>query len=245
MSQISMRYKLLATTKNRWIITAMLWPPKYIIRPSSKAKRVTLRIIPHQGLEIVAPIKFNLKKIPTIIESKKAWIEKHLDKISNIEPPKLPGTLHLAAINETWKLDYIPTTTSKVVLTQRPASQLAISGPIDDYHVCNDAINDWLKNKGKQHLIPWLENLSQQTGLKYNNVTIRSQKSRWGSCSGTNNLSLNAKLLLLPPELVDHIIIHELCHTKHHHHGPKFWKFVAKFSPNYCTLRKKLRQYQL
>ncbi len=223
----------------------MLWPPKYTVRPSSKAKRVTLRIIPHQGLEIVTPMRFNLKKIPKILDTKKSWIEKHLESISNIEPPKLPDYLHLTAINETWQLDYIPTIANKALLTPRPASQLVISGPIDNYQACNNEINRWLKHKGKQHLIPWLDNLSQSTELKYNNITIRSQKSRWGSCSGANNLSLNSKLLLLPPELVDLVIIHELCHTKHHHHGPKFWKLVAKFQPDYCTLRKKLRQYRL
>ena len=223
----------------------MLWPPKYTVRPSSKAKRVTLRIIPHQGLEIVTPIKFNPKKIPEIVDTKKSWIEKHLELISNIEPPKLPDKLHLAAINETWRLYYIPTIASRVKIIERPASQLAISGCIDEFQLCDAVINHWLKNKSKQHLIPRLENLSQQTRLRYNNVTIRTQKSRWGSCSGANNLSLNAKLLLLPPELVDLVIIHELCHTKHHHHGPKFWKLVAKFQPEYCALRKKLRQYKL
>lgn len=223
----------------------MSWPPKYTVRTSSKAKRVSLRIIPHQGLEIVTPLGFNPKKIPKILITKQAWINKHLAAIENLTPPALPNSLHLVAIDEIWQLDYIPTIATKLMLTPRPASQLVISGPINNYQACNKAINHWLKYKGRQYLLPWLEKLSQQTGLTYNNVSIRAQKSRWGSCSGSNNISLNCKLLLLPPELVDLVLIHELSHTKYHHHGSKFWRLVAKFQPNYCDLRKKLRQYKI
>ncbi len=89
-------------------------------------------------------------------------------------PPKLPDKLHLAAINETWRLYYIPTIASRVKIIERPASQLAISGCIDEFQLCDAVINHWLKNKSKQHLIPRLENLSQQTRLRYNNVTIKT-----------------------------------------------------------------------
>jgi hypothetical protein len=65
---------------------------------------------------------------------------------------------------------------------------------------------------------------------------VRRQKTRWGSCSSRGTISLNAKLLFLPPPLVDHLLLHELCHTRHMDHSPAYWTCVAGFEPDYRRL---------
>lgn len=80
-------------------------------------------------------------------------------------------------------------------------------------------------------------------GVTYGRITIRHQKTRWGSCSSSGNLNFNCMLMNTSPELIDYVVVHELCHRKHMNHSPLFWAEVEKVLPNYKELRKELRQY--
>ena len=79
-------------------------------------------------------------------------------------------------------------------------------------------------------------------GLNYKKITIRAQKSRWGSCSRGGNLSFNYKIGVLQPHIADYIIVHELCHLAEMNHGKKFWDLVAKTVPQHKTTRAELRR---
>lgn len=80
--------------------------------------------------------------------------------------------------------------------------------------------------------------------FSYNTVTIKNVTTRWGSCSSKGNLNFNYKIALLPPNLSDYIIVHELCHLKEMNHSERFWKLVEKQIPNHKELRKQLRTYK-
>lgn len=77
-------------------------------------------------------------------------------------------------------------------------------------------------------------------GISYGAISIRKQKTRWGSCSRAGNLSFNYRIGFLPPYLADYIIVHELCHIIEHNHSERFWAQVARVFPNPHTLRKQL-----
>lgn len=81
--------------------------------------------------------------------------------------------------------------------------------------------------------------------FKYNRVSIRDQKTRWGSCSKKGNLNFNYKLMFLPEDLADYIIVHELCHLKEFNHSSSFWKEVALVFPNYLKIRSDLRKTKI
>lgn len=88
----------------------------------------------------------------------------------------------------------------------------------------------------KQALIaipPKVEALAHIIGVSYKKITIRNQLTRWGSCSSNGNLSFNCLLMLCPDEVVDYVIIHELCHRKHMNHSKAFWATVKKYCPEY------------
>lgn len=89
-----------------------------------------------------------------------------------------------------------------------------------------------------ERLVHW----NQFYSFEYKRVAIRNQRSRWGSCSTNKNLNFNYKLVFLPIELVDYVIVHELCHLKHFNHGAEFWATVAEQIPNYKVHKEKLHE---
>ena len=78
-------------------------------------------------------------------------------------------------------------------------------------------------------------------GVTYGRVTIRCQKTRWGSCSNKGNLNFNCLLMLAPPEIVDYVVVHELCHRLEMNHSPAFWAHVERVLPHYKKYRKWLK----
>ena len=101
------------------------------------------------------------------------------------------------------------------------------------------------KATAKKKLVKRLNELSEQHGLPYNRVFIRNQKTRWGSCSGKDNISLNCKLANLPEELIDYIILHELVHTRVKNHSKKFWQELNKLVGDARKLDKRLNEYRM
>ncbi len=101
------------------------------------------------------------------------------------------------------------------------------------------------RNKAKIFLIERLNELAEMNGFSYNKVFIRNQKTRWGSCSAKNNISLNMKLVLLPEELRDYVILHELVHTQKKNHSSKFWQELDKFVGNAKNKQSWLNDYGL
>ena len=85
-----------------------------------------------------------------------------------------------------------------------------------------------------------LEYFNAHYDFTYHRVTIRAQRSRWGSCSKKRNLNFNYAILFLPPDLCDAVIVHELCHLKEFNHGKAFWDLVAETIPDYLKRKKKL-----
>ena len=104
-----------------------------------------------------------------------------------------------------------------------------------------DAELNTLKKQAKADLTARAARFAPVVGVNYNRVTIRSQKTRWGSCSQEGNLNFNCLLMLAPGEVRDYVVIHELCHRKEMNHSPRFWAEVARICPQYDTHRRWLK----
>ncbi len=100
------------------------------------------------------------------------------------------------------------------------------------------------KKNARRILNQRLNELAKFHDFHYNRVSIRNQKTRWGSCSSKNNISLNKKILYLPPELIDYVLLHELVHTKIKNHGKEFWRELDKMVPKSKKVDKRLQNYQ-
>lgn len=88
-----------------------------------------------------------------------------------------------------------------------------------------------------------VEKFNEVYGYKYNKITIRNQKTRWGSCSKKGNLNYNYKIALMPPELADYIVVHELCHLEEFNHSKNFWRLVEKTIPDFRERVRKIKHF--
>jgi len=101
------------------------------------------------------------------------------------------------------------------------------------------------KQTAKKFLEVRIRELADKFGFAYNKVTIRNQKTRWGSCSDKNNINLNMQLMNIPDHLIDYVILHELMHTKVKNHSHLFWGSLDRYVGNAKAIDKELKQYSL
>jgi predicted metal-dependent hydrolase len=229
-------------------------PKSYRVRESARAKHVSIKISHLGEVEVVIPTGFDQRQIPDIIRKRQDWIAKTKQRIvaerQSIAPhgldsplgQALPDLLSLRSLSEKWQIGYEFTASSHVIVTKAAASHLVLRGATDCSQLCHHALNQWLKRKAEVHLIPWLRQTSQEVALPFNRAAVRGQKTLWASCSVKMNISLNYKLLFLPPHLVRYVFIHELCHTIHLNHSRKFWALVAEKEPSYRRLDTELNK---
>ena len=100
-----------------------------------------------------------------------------------------------------------------------------------------------LVTRAKRILPPKVDKYAKIIGVDYNHITIRLQKSRWGSCSGKGNLNFNCLLMRAPEEIIDYVVVHELCHRLEMNHSDRFWAHVEKVIPDYKERRKWLKEH--
>ena len=101
-----------------------------------------------------------------------------------------------------------------------------------------------LVTKAKRIIPPKVRYYAEIMGVDFGRITIRMQKSRWGSCSGKGNLNFNCLLMRTPDEIIDYVVVHELCHRKEMNHSPRFWAEVEKVLPDYRERQKWLKAHE-
>ena len=108
-----------------------------------------------------------------------------------------------------------------------------------------ESLDSRTKKRIKETITEKVRDYSQIMGVTVGRVSIRNQKTRWGSCSSKGNVNFNYRLYYMPESLLNYVVIHELAHRKHMNHSPRFWEEVSKYCPDYRECRKQLRDYPL
>lgn len=157
--------------------------------------------------------------------SKRVRIAIHADGSCVVTVPRrLPQAALLKVLAE--KSAWITATLAKLKAEPRPYSFKGTAAELKKY-----------KSSALRLVNARLEYFNRLYGFVWTGVSIRNQQSRWGSCSSAGKLNFSYKLCLLPPELADYIIVHELCHLGEMNHSPRFWALVARAIPEYRKLK--------
>ena len=206
--------------------------PPFQLRRSKRARRLQLQYTPEKGLEVVIPARLKQVNLEQLFVEHQDWINKVVQASPQPSVWIKPETIELLALNERWQISY-HNRAHALRLREHPGYLLRFSGSDEHWRNSQRLLKRWLLRYASAQLLPQLHALSLETGLGYEQARVRIQKRRWGSCNTRKQINLNAQLLFLPPELVRHILLHELCHTRHLNHSSDFWNLVAQHDSAY------------
>lgn len=219
----------------------------YHLRVSPRAKHVSIRVSNLGEVEVVVPYGFDRKRLPEILDRRQEWIQKTIHRVQTERQRfsmgsigAFPSAISLRAIAEDWTVDYLEGRDSYITTRMPTPLHLTLSGAVNEPELCRQTLRQWLSHKARAHFGPWLRQVSQDVNLSFGQLSVRGQKTLWASCSSRKAISLNYKLLFLPPELVRYVMIHELCHTVHLNHSAHFWALVEEKEPDYRHLDKEV-----
>jgi len=213
-------------------------------RISKRAQRLRIDVTAREGVVVVVPRGTPQAEVDRFVASRQAWIGRARNRVAAHaaahaapDPAFVPEQLALRALDRTLTVDSIEAAQRRI---RRVGDRLRLEGmasPADS----RDALAQWLKRETRRRLVPRLETLARQNALVYERAAVRGQRTRWASCSGRGTISLNFRLLFLPADLVDHVLLHELAHTRHLNHSQRFWRLLARLDPDWRGHHARLR----
>lgn len=212
-------------------------------------KTVGISVSKREGVKISAPPWITEKQIREIVIQKSGWIiKKILHNVQRINLLQLENDMAYYHMGNLHKLNIICTD------QRRMSVQLTIQGfnvfvprNIDMEErpkKIRKAMYDWFKKEALSLFNERVEYYSDIIRMKPKAIAVKKQKTRWGSCSSRGNINLNIKLLMLPPDIMDYVIVHEMIHLKIMNHSSEFWKSVASVLPDYRNRIKLLKEYR-
>jgi len=218
-----------------------------VIRVSSRARRLSVRVYPDGRVEVVVPPRARAREVERFVAAHRKWIDdRRARALRNRPAPESfpPAGISFGFNGETWRL-HLAGGAGKQRLAEVESGAaggiLRVSGTLDARKL-RSSLRAWLLRAARLRLGPRVARIAADMGVRYTKVAIRRQRSRWGSCSARGTISLNACLLFQRPEVVDYLIVHELTHVKHMNHSARFWKAVEAQCPGWRALDRELLQ---
>ena len=196
------------------------------IRTRSTARNISIRTKP-DGLHVIVPPYSQTSRILSAIEEFRPRL---LENWQKVVPQPLNLNFRIDA--PCFRLRLEQGKFSKFMVRTTEEGITILCPPDVDFsqktvqELLRNAIVRALKKSAQAYLSPLLSELASHYGFRYKKVKITGSKSRWGSCSTTGNINLSCYLMLLPPHLMDYVLLHELTHTREMNHGPKFWEIL-------------------
>jgi len=209
----------------------------FAVRVSPRARRLTARVHVGGRVEIVVPVGVNAHAVRDFVQRFTPWINRKVAAMRCFVAPAdpVPNSIEFVYTGERMGVEWRRGAARK--LEQR-SDQIMVQAPDDAS--ARVLLQGWLKAAAEQRLAPRLLQLARDLRYSVSRVSIRCQRTRWGSCSTRGTVSLNCSLVFLRAEVVRYLFIHELAHTKHMNHSANFWRLVEKLEPNYRHLDREL-----
>jgi predicted metal-dependent hydrolase len=218
---------------------------------STRARSLCISVKPFEGVEVVMPAHLSVEKAREAIQEKMGWIRKHIAKMARVE----------RNYTEFREGNTYQTRAHRLVLEkhEKPTLRVLVSnGLIRVYYpafaevdhpkvqtAIRKGVEEAWRIEGKSWLPKRTAELAAKFNFNYSKVTVRSSRTRWGSCSWDNNISLSLHLMMLPDHLIDYVILHELAHTVHKNHGKSFWALLDKITGNVKVLENEINDLRI
>ncbi len=207
-----------------------------VIRRPVKHARLQVRM--DQPLRIVIPLRYTNIDLQDLLHSKKSWIEKTRKKFDS-KCKRIPlNDNQILYLGFPYTFSPSPTRTKKVRVDHR---QKTIHGNLNLFN--SEVREKWYRGQARQLFTTKLETCARQNNFSYHKLYIRSQKTKWGTCSGKKIISLNYRLIKAPEFVIDYMVVHELVHTRIMNHSKKFWAMLGSLFPDYHRAEKWLDEY--
>jgi len=220
----------------------------------SDRKTLGIKIDFDSGIIVRSPQKLSQNKIKEVLQDKSSWILEKLQKIDEIKSPPPPkkflsgerfpylGRHYLLQVNSDSKLDQ-----KEAEVKYYQGKFIARVAPVvlENDNLRTELLQEkfiqWYRRKADKKIKERVHKYQSQLGVEPNNIKIKKQKKRWGSCSSKDNLNFNWKLILAPMSILDYIVVHELAHLKFSNHPRDFWQLVETIIPDYKKRQEWLR----
>lgn len=213
------------------------------LRRSRLTRNIRLKLDSRGVISITLPKRAPLFLAKQLLNDSRASIRNSLVKIQQHKPTyrhgDIIGKVHRLRIEQDDERGYSHRLGQSELVVFTPVA----AAPDMIQQEIHEGISKALRVQAKAYLPRRLKALAQTHGFTYEKLRYSSAGTRWGSCSSEGTISLNIWLMQLPFELIDYVILHELCHTRHMNHGDMFWGELAKYCPDYKDLKRRLKQH--
>ncbi len=207
----------------------------YSVRRSDRARRVRVSVDARGDVEVVLPRRSPERAAAAAVVELRPWIERRLAETRAVRDAIAARAGAAPYLGTDLELRAEPGRTR----VHRRGDVLLVPG--DDRAPA--AIERWYRRAAQREIAPRLDDATQALGVEYTKLTIRNQRTRWGSCSQTGAMSFNWRLLLAPEPVLDYVVWHEACHLRVMDHSPRFWALVAHHCPTFAEHRRWLRRH--
>jgi predicted metal-dependent hydrolase len=215
------------------------------LRRSSRAKHISLQADIY-GIRVVAPIHQSVESIKQFVNSKRQWISKVYDYYSRLKKKIGESEIQKDTIlffGKRYRIKITKDKQQEYAIVSDNLNQITFH--VKDKRSYKRYLRIWYREQTKKILDERLPVMGSKFSLSYKKISVRNLKSRWGSCSKTGNLSFSLLLSMLPVDVIDYIIVHELMHLVEFNHSKRFWQLVGEAIPQYDEHRKWLRTHSL
>ena len=245
---------LAATVERRDAVRLGAAEVPYAFKRVPRRRHVHILVNEEGVIEVRAPWRFSLAKARALLRENAEWVVRTLGRVQEAlaQRPRLITGARLPLLDGSLMLDVRPQAQMDLFAgarkrrgrVERRGPVLRVSPATLGESELRGLIEHWYRREAATHLAGRIEHYAQRLGVRPSGVTIRGQRSRWGSCSGKGTVSLNWRLMMVPGALADYVVVHELCHLRHMNHSPRFWAMVGSIIPDYRDRRRRLNALQ-
>ena len=216
---------------------------KYKVLVDIKRRKFKIKIISSEEVLIYSPYKLTNKEAEAVINSNLNKINEIISKMNIFKPIEISKREFLYILGEKVPLKIVKWEANKLQLNYNKEEIIISMNKNIKEEELRSFVKVWYKKIAKNYLINLTAELARKNNFEINNVRVKDVKTRWGSCSSKRNINLNYKIIMAPKEVIEYVIIHELCHLKQMNHSEKFWKEVSNILPNYKMQLEHLKKF--